>query len=184
VARHRDEPAPAPSRRLVERIADVALTAMPVPVRLLDADCGGGELLRELLARIPNCEAYTGVDAAPVGIRAARLASEPRMTLACAAPEALPFPNNHFDLVLSGASFDRWRDQRRGVAELARVVRDNGTVVLIDLAGPLRLRQPGRYRTRTELTKLLTDAGLHVPGGSVHRLGTLARSGHAFVATR
>ena len=80
---------------------------MPVPQRLLDADCGGGELLRELLARIPNCEAYTGVDAGVAGIHAARLASEPRITLACAAPQALPFPNNHFDLVLSGASLDR-----------------------------------------------------------------------------
>jgi len=51
------------------------------------------------------------------------------------------------------ADSHRRDDSRRGVAEPARVVRDNGTVVLIDLSGNARRRQPGSGRTRTEPTR-------------------------------
>jgi ubiquinone/menaquinone biosynthesis C-methylase UbiE len=53
--------------------------------------------------------------------------------LAQAAAEQLPFGNASFDLVVSTVSFAHWADQPAGLAEIARVLRPSGRLVLVDL---------------------------------------------------
>ncbi len=169
--------------KIVERAADVALAAMPVPLHMLDVGCGTGALLRELVVRVPYGESYVGVDPAPNMIATARRTSDPRITFARAAAEALPFPDGCFDLVVSTASFDHWADQQAGVDELARVVRDNGRVVLVDLAAGW-LPQKHRARTPRKVRAMLTDAGLQFERReTLYRLGFALPLVRAFVAS-
>jgi ubiquinone/menaquinone biosynthesis C-methylase UbiE len=169
--------------KIVERSADVALASMPVPLRVLDVGCGTGALLRELIVRVPYCEAYVGLDPAPSMIAVARRGSDARITFVQAAAESLPFPDASFDLVVSSTSFDHWADQRAGVEELARVVADNGRVVLVDLAAGW-LASQGRARSPRKIGRLFADAGLRVERReTVYRLGFVLPYVRAFIAS-
>jgi ubiquinone/menaquinone biosynthesis C-methylase UbiE len=52
MARESDE-LPKWHEAVVERSADVAVAAMAVPLRVLDVGCGNGDLLREIVVRVP-----------------------------------------------------------------------------------------------------------------------------------
>jgi ubiquinone/menaquinone biosynthesis C-methylase UbiE len=169
---------------IADRSADVALAAMPVPLRILDVGCGTGALLREMVIRVPYGEAYVGVDPAPTMLAVARRRADPRIAFVRAAAEALPFADASFDLIVTTASFDHWRDQRAGVAELARVVSDNGRVAVVDLAASW-LPQRGRARRPRAIRALLTDVGLHVERReTLYRLGYALPLVRAFIASR
>jgi ubiquinone/menaquinone biosynthesis C-methylase UbiE len=156
--------------QLIERAADVAVAAMPIPLRVLDVGAGDARLLNELIVRVPQAELYVGVDPVPDLVPRFQRATEPRLSLVRAAAEALPFPDASFDLVIAAMSFAYWTDQRVGVAELARVVTDNGTVVLAESTHPGGSGR-GRARSGKDITQLLRAAGLHVD-----RIETLRRS--------
>lgn len=51
-------------------------------------------------------------------------------------PAALPFPDESFDLVLSGLPIERLSDPHAQVSELARVCRQGGSILLIGVAVP------------------------------------------------
>lgn len=89
-----------------------------------------------------------------------------RISFREAVAEHLPFEAGSFDLVVAVLSFDHWSDQRAGLAECARVVREGGCLVVSDLfAGWLSVttivRQPGRARTPDRATNLIHAAGFH-----------------------
>jgi ubiquinone/menaquinone biosynthesis C-methylase UbiE len=169
--------------RVIVRSADVALAAMPMPLSVLDVGCGTGALLREVLVRVPYGESYVGVDPTADRVAEAREYSDPRIRFLRAEPESLPFPDAHFDLVVSSLSFDHWADQHRGVAELARVVSKSGTVVLIDRAAGW-LPAKGRARSPRRMTDLLTAAGLRVRKREiVFRIAYTVPLVRAFIAT-
>ena len=77
--------------------------------------------------------AVTGVDIAPGMIDAARTLSagiEPRPTFRLAAAEALPFPDESFDGVISTYGVIFSNTPSRAVAEMARVLRPGGRLAL------------------------------------------------------
>jgi ubiquinone/menaquinone biosynthesis C-methylase UbiE len=174
---------------VAHRVADVALSVVPAPGRVLDVGCGTGALLRRLGARLPGAD-LAGVDPAP------RMLAEARkrlngVRLAQAAAERLPFVDASFDLVVSAMSFDHWADQELGLAECARVLDRGGGLVLADLFAPWLL--PSRRRPR-RTAALLTRAGFRDPTWRrVYDLGplplvqaalTAPSAAHATVASR
>ena len=155
--------------QIADRTADLALTCVPAPKRILDVGCGTGYLLGRLAARAPRAEILAGIDAAPAMIEAARaVAADGRLRFVVGTAERLPWPAAAFDLVVSTTSFDHWVDQRAGLAECARVLAPGGCLVLADLFSPLLLPtllagRRDKARTRRRATRLLTAVGLRSP---------------------
>lgn len=87
----------------------------------------------------------------------------------------LPFPDNSFDIVLSRLAFHHFPDVKQPFAEMVRVLKPGGRLVLIDMEaaeGALRgakdkietLRDPSHIRDLSpeEMTALYHDSGLSV----------------------
>jgi ubiquinone/menaquinone biosynthesis C-methylase UbiE len=163
--------------QIADRTADLALSCVPAPKRILDVGCGTGYLLDRLAARAPQADALTGLDAAPAMIEVARnAATDDRLSFVVGTAEQLPWPAGTFDLVVSTTSFDHWADQRAGLAQCARLLAPGGCFVLADLFSALLLPtllagHRDRARTKRRATCLLTAAGLHSP--QWHRLYTV-----------
>jgi ubiquinone/menaquinone biosynthesis C-methylase UbiE len=106
-------------------------------VRLIDVACGTGRTLHQLWRTHPELRLW-GVDLSPAYVRIARkrLAHLDEVALAVENGEALPFADATFDIATSVYLFHELpRNARRNViAELRRVVRPGGLVVLEDSA--------------------------------------------------
>jgi ubiquinone/menaquinone biosynthesis C-methylase UbiE len=155
--------------QIADRTADLALTCVPAPRRILDVGCGTGYLLGRLAARVPQAQALGGIDAAPEMIAVASgAATDGRLRFVVGTAERLPWPAASFDLVVSTTSFDHWADQQAGLAECARVLAPGGCLVLADVFSLLLLPtllagRRGKARTKRRATRLVTAAGLHSP---------------------
>lgn len=107
----------------------------------LDVCTGTGDLAFELARRVGTDGAVVGTDfSAPM----LRLGEEKRgkranVRFALADTQALPFPDHTFDAVAVGFGIRNVADIPRGIAEMARVTRPGGHVVLLEFNQP---RQP------------------------------------------
>jgi ubiquinone/menaquinone biosynthesis C-methylase UbiE len=113
--------------------ADIAASA-PQGASLLDVGTGPGILLQALAAARPDLR-LAGVDLAADMIDHAErnLADlDPRPDLRAADVAALPFDDGRFDLVVSTFSSHHWEDPEAGAAEIARVLRDGGRLLVYD----------------------------------------------------
>ena len=139
------------------------------PGSILDVGCGTGKLLRATLARFPDAR-LEGVDAAPQMVQTAIHLLPPGSSIHVqqATAEALPFPENRFDLVFSTMTFHHWADQAKGVSEVARVLAPGGRWLLCDFVGKgivrrvTQLLRLHRFFDRGRLDSLLAQNGLVV----------------------
>ncbi|MFJ3856445.1 class I SAM-dependent methyltransferase [Streptomyces sp. NPDC090085] len=166
--------------------------------RLLDVGTGPGTVAAVAVAR---GAAVTAVDPSPAMLRLAREAAPRARTLAAALPR-LPFPDATFDAAVGNFVLGHAGPPQGVVAELRRVVRPGGRVVLtgwtdapgagqtllgraLHAAGaprvpPDRLRPPrsGHPGDPEGMARLLGSAGLRRAGCRVvswdHRVGTAA----------
>ena len=153
-------------RDISDKVADIALASNRQPEQVLDIGCGTGYLLRKLSSQLPDAE-LCGIDPAPQMVEVASAFASKNLSFETGVAEALPFPESSFDLVVSTTSFDHWTDQRAGIAEIARVLRPSGRLVLADLFSvflvpTLLVGRRGRVRTIKAATTLLQGAGLEV----------------------
>lgn len=151
---------------------------------LLDVGCGDGELALELA----RCGAIvTGLDANPAMIAAARRRTKietTRLRFIEGQAETLPFDRAAFDCVVAVTVLCFARDAERAVAEMARVLKPGGRLVIGELgrwnwwAAHRRIRgwfgnttwQAAMFRTTKDLCGLAQAAGLNVVEirGAVH----------------
>src|SRR5579859_224634 len=150
--------------KVVARSADVALAAVPVPLRVLDVGCGAGALLRELADRLPNVLEMVGVDPSDGLLAMAREDSPAQIRYVRGGAESLPFENERFDLVVSTLSYHHWTMQPAGLAEVRRVLAPEGSFALVDLSARwIRRRGPrADVRNPAEIVAALERTGLRV----------------------
>lgn len=147
-------------------VLELAAAEVPRPAAILDVGCGTGRLLRSAHDRFPGAR-LRGVDAAVEMVKQARSAA-PDIDFVQGTAEDLPFGDAEFDLVFSTLTFHHWADQRRAIADVARVLAPAGRWVLADLIprGPMRwifrLVRQERFHERGRLDALLAPAGLTV----------------------
>jgi SAM-dependent methyltransferase len=94
--------------------------------RVLVDGCGVGMYVKALL---PFAQEVAGIDIEWEHLEIAAT-NVPEAQLELAACEALPYPQNRFDLVLSHEVLEHVSDDRQAVAEMVRVLRPGGRAVI------------------------------------------------------
>ena len=102
---------------------------------VLDIGCGGGAALGRLAESVTQ-GTLTGVDYSGVSVQTAitnnRAAVDAgRMKIVEGSVEALPFPDNAFDRILTVESFYFWPNPAENLKEVLRVLRPGGRFALI-----------------------------------------------------
>lgn len=103
---------------------------------VLNVGCAGGVLDVSLAERFPAAY-FTGVDESEAQIRQANHLGEKRLAANCsfvrANPTRLPFAEAFFDVALSVSSLCSWRDSKRCLHEMRRVLVADGLVWVAEL---------------------------------------------------
>jgi demethylmenaquinone methyltransferase/2-methoxy-6-polyprenyl-1,4-benzoquinol methylase len=118
-----------------ERAADLA--ALAPGARALDVACGTGDMAIELARRVGPTGTVVGTDFSEAMLeRARRKSAAVRWESANALD--LPYPDGGFDAATVGFGARNFADLDRGLAEMARVVRRGGRVVVLEITVPQR----------------------------------------------
>lgn len=155
--------------RLRRRVVELA--GLADGDRLLDIGCGTGSLA-VLAARTAGAVEVSGVDPGARQIDRARSKARRagvRVDFRAGVIEELPFADGSFDAVTSTLMMHHLPEEvrRRGVAEIARVLKPGGRLVVADFdyaeGGHAQDEPSGNGHGGTDaLPALLTDAGLSV----------------------
>jgi ubiquinone/menaquinone biosynthesis C-methylase UbiE len=128
--------------------------------RLLEVGFGGGALLRAAQA--------AGAEVSGVDVSEAMVGRAEDLDVHLASAEALPFEDARFDKAASLNSLYFWPDPERAIAEIARVLRPGG-LLLLGFEPPAELRKyPGhvhgfRLFEVAEVRALMEGAGFRKP---------------------
>jgi ubiquinone/menaquinone biosynthesis C-methylase UbiE len=130
--------------------------------RALDVGCGAGALAYALASLVGE---VIGIDASEELVNVAREHAPPGCTFVVGDAEALPFPYGDFDLVGCLRVLHHVRRPELVVAEIARVTRPGGTILLADQLGdidPMRSLELDRFERARDPshTRLLPDADI------------------------
>jgi ubiquinone/menaquinone biosynthesis C-methylase UbiE len=166
------------------RFAELVRPCVAPGGRLLDLGGGTGDLGLGV-AKVLGAEVVVA-DVTPAMLR--RVSPDPSITVRLTAAEALPFPDAHFDGLLCSDAFHHFRDQEAAAAEMARVVKPGGCVLVFEFrrAGIGRflvfaerhVGEPGLFLEPAELQRLFARHGVK---GSVVQRGpvTYTFAGHS-----
>jgi ubiquinone/menaquinone biosynthesis C-methylase UbiE len=130
LARAYDRGVQAAFREILPTLVGDLVEQMQGVRRGLDAGCGPGQFTIMIAERTPGAKIW-GIDLAPTMIELARQhASESpareRLHFDVADVTRLPFPDDHFDAVVSSGSIKHWTDQAAGLREIHRVLAPGG----------------------------------------------------------
>ena len=116
------------------RLAVESLDLKPTTV-IADVGCGTGSALRHAAVRV-TCGTLIGIDPVPrmVEIARERAAAHPhgaRIEFREGSAESIPVEAAAADLVFAFDSYDHWQDKARGLAEVRRILRIGGRLVVV-----------------------------------------------------
>jgi demethylmenaquinone methyltransferase / 2-methoxy-6-polyprenyl-1,4-benzoquinol methylase len=117
------------------RAADLA--ALQPGDSALDVACGTGDLAIELARRVGPSGAVVGSDFSDEMLERAR-AKAPALAWEWGNALELPYPTGRFDAATVGFGARNFSDLDRGLAEMARVVKPGGRVVVLEITTPRR----------------------------------------------
>ena len=147
---------------LYRRIARDIAAAAPDGAELLDVGTGPGILLEALGNLRPDLR-FVGVDLAADMIDHARHNLSDlrnRVELHAADVASLPLANGRFDLVVATYSSHHWEDPEAGAAEIARVLRGGGRLIVYDFPrAPFDALTRRSGLTRVRATRFKTGWG-------------------------
>jgi ubiquinone/menaquinone biosynthesis C-methylase UbiE len=111
--------------------------------KVLSVGCGPGVILHAACASQSSIQG-TGIDVSDERVQQAthKYSSHPDLRFVSGDAHAMPFPSDSFDLVYSRMLFEYLADKERAAAELVRVCRPGGTVLIQDLDGQLLWNYP------------------------------------------
>jgi demethylmenaquinone methyltransferase/2-methoxy-6-polyprenyl-1,4-benzoquinol methylase len=118
-----------------ERAADLA--AVGPGDRALDVATGTGDLALALARRVAPGGEVVGSDFAQRMLDQARRKA-PGIRFEWGNALSLPYPDDEFDAATVGFGARNFADLRRGLAEMTRVVRPGGRVVVLEITTPRR----------------------------------------------
>jgi ubiquinone/menaquinone biosynthesis C-methylase UbiE len=100
---------------------------------VLDVGCGTGEFERLVLADHPT-QKIVGVDISEkmLAIAKQKLHAYPNVSFQIARASVLPFANDSFDVIVSANSFHYFDDPNAALGEMKRVLKPDGTMVILD----------------------------------------------------
>jgi ubiquinone/menaquinone biosynthesis C-methylase UbiE len=125
---------------------------------LLDIGTGPAQLLLKLHQREPNLR-FIGIDSSPAMVIKAKqnIASaglDKVIEIKDGNAQSIPFPDEHFDIVVSTASMHHWKQPTVGLNETYRVLKNGGFALIYDLVSdtPATIlnetrREFGRWKT-------------------------------------
>jgi ubiquinone/menaquinone biosynthesis C-methylase UbiE len=141
---------------------------------VLDIGCGTGSLAIVAKQRVGPGGTVQGIDASPEMLTRARRKARKAgvdVSFTKGVVEALPFPDGHFDVVLSTLMLHHLplEPRRQCAREMRRVLKPGGCVLAVDFGGAAAGRKSliehfhrhGRVDMH-DIVKLLSEAGLQV----------------------
>jgi ubiquinone/menaquinone biosynthesis C-methylase UbiE len=136
---------------------------------LLDVGCGTGNLLKLISTRYDV--QISGVDLTPKMLNITRIKLGDEADLKVADSEELPFDNDKFDMVICTDSFHHYPHPEKVLAEIRRVLQQDGMLLIADPYTPAPLRQlvnlyfklsrsgDVKVYPESDIRKLLEEAG-------------------------
>jgi ubiquinone/menaquinone biosynthesis C-methylase UbiE len=136
---------------------------------MLDVGCGTGTLALEGYEIVGATGSVVGIDPAPRQVARAHAKARRRgrpVDLQLGVIERLQFPDESFDVVTSTLMMHHLPDdlKRRGLAEIARVLKPGGRLVIADANHPMHAGEPAHHGAGhpdvNDLPALVAEAGL------------------------
>jgi len=143
--------------------------------RLLDVGCGTGDMLRGIEKKELPFHLW-GLDLSQEALRKAAASCSDSVTLDRGDAEHLPYEDGFFDLLICMHSFHHYPRPRRALQEMRRVLRANGTLILVENDYPpltrlrcnyefIRYRHPNgdvRMYAKGKLRRMMEKTGFSV----------------------